>query len=274
MRMDGAKYKTETNFFATLRVLWWLCTRAPSTMDQSLDDIIKTARKDNATKKGKAAAGKAPGKAPGGKKQRGKGASADGKMQLMNAVNNASKAKRAAKAAKARGMDIEMPMVPSVRPRIKKKAGVAVKMSDTLKARIQSAVSRRGGTVLGKKNASPRGKASTPTKASDIKITIQGGATGRAPGKVAAAMAKAKGRGGKGKGGGRGGGGRGGKGGAIVMPGMAQRVKNTVGAITKKARTVAVVGGRGGRGAGKGGRGRAGLTLAQRFGGGRGGKKR
>jgi hypothetical protein len=271
--------------------------------DLSLDDIIKTNRSQtskpgNQQAKPPSSNGSAP--KPGGRKgKKGKPAPGEGKAKL-GGIQKSNKAKRAMKAKTSKGMDVEMSAPKSGKPRTNRKRGAVAKMADTLKARIQSVVQKRGGKVTPKPGGrapgggKPKG-GGTPTKAAEIKITIvgnqgaRGGGGGGAPG----------GRG-RGRGGGRGGMfGRGrGRGGSIVKPGMqggsAPKPKSALGGIgkklggiQKKARTVIVAGakkvagkvaggrggrapGGGGRGGGRGGGGRGG----GRGGGGRGGAPR
>ena len=266
--------------------------------DVSLDELIKKTAKDKPkfTAKGGAAAGKAPGggkgrgkkgKAPGGPKPGG-----GGQSQLMKDVATNNKAKRANKLAKARGMDIEMQPVKAVTKKTMKgakgggaakKGGAVGKLANTLKARIEAAKKRmtiKGVAPGGGRKAGKGG--GTPAKAGDIKITIAGSNAMAGKGK---AVVKPGGKGGKGRGAGRAPGGGKGRGGSIVKPGAAIKsgINRAAGAIGKKGkpRTVVVAGmGQGGRapGGGKGrggkgrggkarGAGRAGLTLAQRFGG-------
>lgn len=245
-------------------------------MDLSLDQIIKNSA---ATKKpAKKAPGGAKGKvsammkskAPGGKGKNG---------ALKGAVGK--KSKRPMKA-----MDVEMGVV-GKKGKGKKAKGVAGKLTDTLKARIAAAVSKRGGTIAGQR------KGTTPTKAADIKITISGkgggaAAAGRAPGGgFMFKPLKGQGRGGVGgnKGGARP------RGGSMVKPGTQQQSARKalggklsgIGKKAQKTRKVVVgsaktlagaIAGRGrgkGKGGGRGGKkaggGRGGKTLAQRFGG-------
>jgi hypothetical protein len=230
-------------------------------MDVSLDELIKVERKNKQQqqKKGGAAAKTKAAKAKAGKGPAGKqgkaGKAAKGSAQLKSAVGKKQKTKGALKAGK---MDVDMK--PAGKGAKKKKgAGGAAKaggkVNDTLKARIQAAVARRGGKVQAKQ-AAPK------ANPKDIKITIMGrqnsGAfTFNKPG-------RGQNRGGAAAGRGRGG---------IIKPGM-QKAKAGLQGIGKKvgkARKVVVGGGRapvrapGGpkanKGpAGKGGRGRGGAN--------------
>mmetsp|Transcript_5796 Transcript_5796/g.12201 ORF Transcript_5796/g.12201 Transcript_5796/m.12201 type:complete len:248 (-) Transcript_5796:397-1140(-) len=233
-------------------------------MDLSLDEIIKAQRQENLTTKPSGAIGKAPGK-PKAKQQKGKPnkpASGGAGASLTAAVNQSSKAKRAAKLAAARGMEIDTAPAPVVlkgaKSKVKIMVGKGAKMkvgngANTLKERMSQAMTK----VIG---GNPQAAAS-PTKASNVKITIPGAA---AAGKGNGAVGKGKGTVGSGKGKGRGGGAVGGGRGGIIMPG-ANKTKSTAGltGAIKKARTIVLQGGakvvgrapgqvKAGRGAGKG----------------------
>ena len=251
--------------------------------------MIKDNKKKSPAKKGpaKKGPGGAAGKAKAALQAKKPGGGKKNQPKIKGSIG-----KKAKKGGMA--MDVEMGGAGSARKKGAKKKGVAGKIADTLKARISAAVARRGGTVNGKS----KGKATTPTKASDIKITIKGGAGGGGFAFKPTKGSRGGSSAGKGGNGGRGGGGARGLGGSlkammgraksaggILKPGQQQQSRKSPGGglagIGKKkaakARTVVVgagksvakaIGGRGGgRGKGRGGGGRAGKSFAQRFGG-------
>ena len=214
-------------------------------------------------------------------------AGSSGKNELTADVAKRSKAQRAAKAAKARGMDVDAPAAPIVKPRKKGGAsGAKAKIGAKRVGKAAGAKTAAGGSKQGRSLQQQMGKAkgtsSKPVAASQIKIVIPGttspakllpggrgrgggggGGGGRGKGGVRGDGGKgARGGGGKGARGGKGGGGKGG-----ARGGGGQAGTRGIG----KQRVVIVAGGRSGGGGGtakktrKGGGG-APTSLSARFG--------
>ena len=165
-------------------------------------------------------------------------AGSSGKNELSAAVAKRSKAQRAAKAAKVRGMDVDAPAAPIVKPRKKggasgAKAKIGVKrVGKAAGAKTAAGGSKQGGSLQQQMRKAKGTSGSKPVAASQIKIVI--------PGTTSPAKLLPGGRGRRG-----GGGGGRGKGGVRGDGGKGARGDGSKGA-------------RGGKGGGRGGGGQAG----------------